>query len=63
MMGPRQRLPLYVMIVALFPALALAVNVGTAAPAFSLPRVTGGGNVSLASLKGKVVVIDFWGTW
>ncbi len=62
-MGPRQRLPLSFMIVALFPALVLAVNVGTAAPAFSVPRVTGGGNVSLASLKGKVVVIDFWASW
>src|SRR5687768_17176002 len=32
------------------------------APAFDLPAV-GGGRVSLASLKGKVVVLDMWATW
>jgi cytochrome c biogenesis protein CcmG/thiol:disulfide interchange protein DsbE len=30
------------------------------APAFSLPRVDGGGRISLASLRGKVVVLNFW---
>jgi cytochrome c biogenesis protein CcmG/thiol:disulfide interchange protein DsbE len=30
------------------------------APAFTLPRVTGGGKLSLASLRGKVVVLNFW---
>ena len=32
------------------------------APAFDLPDL-GGGRVSLDSLKGKVVVLDFWATW
>jgi peroxiredoxin len=32
------------------------------APAFDLPDLNGG-RVSLASLKGKVVVVDFWATW
>jgi peroxiredoxin len=32
------------------------------APAFELPDLTGG-KVSLASLQGKVVVLDFWATW
>lgn len=32
------------------------------APAFDLPAL-GGGTISLASLKGKVVVLDFWATW
>ena len=31
-----------------------------AAPAFSLPRVKGQGKISLASLRGKVVVLNFW---
>lgn len=38
------------------------VNVGDMAPAFSL-KDPAGNVVTLASLKGKVVVIDFWGTW
>jgi thiol-disulfide isomerase/thioredoxin len=32
------------------------------APAFSLDRL-GGGNVSLAELEGKTIVLDFWATW
>jgi peroxiredoxin len=34
----------------------------TAAPPFDLPDLNGG-RVSLDSLKGKVVVVDFWATW
>jgi cytochrome c biogenesis protein CcmG/thiol:disulfide interchange protein DsbE len=30
------------------------------APGFSLPRVESGGKLSLASLRGKVVVLNFW---
>jgi peroxiredoxin len=33
-----------------------------AAPPFDLPDL-GGGRVSLASLQGKVLVVDFWATW
>ncbi len=32
------------------------------APAFDLERLQGG-RVSLAGLKGRIVVIDFWATW
>ncbi len=34
----------------------------TAAPAFELPDLAGG-TLSLESLRGKVVVLDFWATW
>jgi peroxiredoxin len=36
--------------------------VNAPAPAFDLPDV-GGGRTSLQSLKGNVIVLDFWATW
>ena len=33
------------------------------APNFDLPRLDGRGNLRLASLKGNVVVLNFWATW
>lgn len=35
---------------------------GSQAPALSLERV-GGGKLSLADLRGRVVLVDFWATW
>jgi cytochrome c biogenesis protein CcmG/thiol:disulfide interchange protein DsbE len=33
------------------------------APNFTLPRLHGSGDLSLASLKGKAVVLNFWASW
>ena len=33
------------------------------APNFELPRLDGNGRLSLASLRGKGVVLNFWATW
>ena len=33
------------------------------APAFALPRLDSGGELGLASLRGKVVLVNFWATW
>jgi cytochrome c biogenesis protein CcmG, thiol:disulfide interchange protein DsbE len=44
------------------PGVATAVDKGKAvpAPSLDLPRLNGSGNLSLASLRGKVVVVNFW---
>jgi cytochrome c biogenesis protein CcmG, thiol:disulfide interchange protein DsbE len=34
-----------------------------AAPNFTLPSLTGHGDVSLASYRGKIVVLNFWASW
>jgi cytochrome c biogenesis protein CcmG/thiol:disulfide interchange protein DsbE len=33
------------------------------APAFTLPRLGGGARHSLADYRGRVVVLNFWGSW
>ena len=40
-----------------------APPVGSPAPAFMLPRLEGPGSVSLASLRGHPVVLNFWASW
>lgn len=47
---------------ALIAAFASASVVGQPAPALTFTDLTGR-EVSLAALKGKVVVVDFWATW
>jgi len=42
---------------------ASGVVVGHAAPAVRLPELSGAGEVSLESLRGKVVYLDFWASW
>ena len=39
------------------------VRPGVAAPGFNLPVAGEGTNLTLLSLRGKVVLIDFWTTW
>lgn len=36
---------------------------GEPAPDFSLPPLDGGAPVSLSSLRGRVVLLNFWATW
>jgi cytochrome c biogenesis protein CcmG/thiol:disulfide interchange protein DsbE len=36
---------------------------GRAAPAFSLPLLTGGGSLSMDQLRGEPVVLNFWASW
>jgi cytochrome c biogenesis protein CcmG/thiol:disulfide interchange protein DsbE len=40
-----------------------APGVGSTAPPFTLPRLEGPGTVSLASYRGKPVVLNFWASW
>jgi cytochrome c biogenesis protein CcmG/thiol:disulfide interchange protein DsbE len=40
-----------------------APKVGSMAPAFTLHRLDGNGSVSLRSLRGKAVVLNFWASW
>ena len=40
-----------------------APKVGAKAPAFTLRRLEGTGKVSLASYRGKPVVLNFWASW
>ena len=43
--------------------LQAAAVVGEMAPELSLPEVVGEETISLSSLRGKVVYVDFWAAW
>jgi cytochrome c biogenesis protein CcmG/thiol:disulfide interchange protein DsbE len=45
------------------PSLKRSPLVGRPAPAFTLPPAGGGPPLSLASLRGRPVVMNFWATW
>ena len=56
------------MLIATDPDSVRPMRSGDPAPTFSLPVIGAGGEVGpeeidLASLRGKIVVIDFWATW
>ena len=44
-------------------ATAYAVEIGSPAPAFSLPSLDSDARISLDQFKGKVVFVDFWASW
>jgi len=48
---------------AFFSVKANAVDVGQAAPQFTLPSLMQNQPVNLQSFKGKVVYLDFWASW
>jgi peroxiredoxin len=50
----------------IWPQAAAALAVGArsdVAPEFTLPTLDGGEAVSLAALRGQVVLVNFWATW
>jgi thiol-disulfide isomerase/thioredoxin len=60
---PSRRIVLTLCAALLFPACGKAPTAAVrSAPSFDLADLNGG-RATLASLKGKVVVLDFWATW
>ena len=58
-----------VAVVSLLISLLFSINVsarvkkGAEFPTEKLPLLSSGGSLDLASLKGKVVIVDFWASW
>ncbi len=57
-----RRLALVLLLLALSGSAFAGVGKGQRAPDFSLPTLAGG-RMSLSSLRGKVVLVDFWAQW
>jgi len=53
---------LFVSTVSTLSAQSTGLEIGNRAPEIKLPTIKGD-TVALSSLKGKLVLIDFWGTW
>ncbi len=51
------------LMIALLCGHAFALEPGDRAANFDLPKLDGSGNLSLKSLRGKWVYIDFWASW
>ncbi len=53
---------LFSLAVLLFAAASLHAQVGEQAPSFSLKNAEGK-DVTLADMKGKIIILNFWATW
>jgi thiol-disulfide isomerase/thioredoxin len=54
---------LFALVPLLIAGVASAIDTGKAAPAFELAQLGADAKASLASYKGKVVLVDFWASW
>jgi cytochrome c biogenesis protein CcmG/thiol:disulfide interchange protein DsbE len=59
---PRWFALLAILLVVMVPGALAAVDVGKPAPALVVPEV-GGRTFDLSTLRGKVVIVNFWATW